>query len=63
LNMISHEAIVEFKELYFQEYKVKLTDEQALDYGTRLIGLVKAVYGKNLPEPSDIDKDKCKEHD
>lgn len=61
--MIDQEAITEFKELYLQEYGVKLSDEQALDYGTRLIGLVKAVYGKNLPKPSDIDKDKCKEHD
>lgn len=61
--MISQEAITEFKELYFQEYKVKLTDEQALDYGTRLVGLVKAVYGKNLPKPKDIDNDKSQEHD
>lgn len=61
--MISQEAIIEFKELYFQEYKVKLTDEQALDYGTRLIGLVKAVYGKNLPKLSDVDNGKSKEHD
>ncbi|TSC90022.1 MAG: hypothetical protein G01um10145_453 [Microgenomates group bacterium Gr01-1014_5] len=60
--MISQEAIVEFKELYFQEYKVKLTDEQALDYGTRLVGLVKAVYGKNLPKVNFIDKDNKKEN-
>jgi len=61
--VLSQEAIIEFKELYLQEYGVKLTDEQALDYDTRLVGLVKAVYGKNLPKSSDIDKDKCKEHD
>lgn len=54
--MISQEAIKEFKELYFQEYKVKLSDEQALDYGTRLVGLVKAVYGKHLPKVNFVDK-------
>lgn len=48
--MINQEAIKEFKELYFQEYGVVLTDEQALDYGIRLVRLVKAVYGDSLPK-------------
>lgn len=61
--MIDQEALQEFKDLYLREYGVQLTDEQALDYGTRLVGLVKAVYGKNVPKTSDIDKDKYKEHD
>lgn len=55
--MIDKEALTEFKELYFQEYRVELTDEQALDYGTRLVGLVKAVYGKDLPSLKSLDKE------
>lgn len=61
--MISQEAITEFKELYLQEYGIKLSDEQALDYGIRLVGLVKAVYGKNLPKPNNIDNNEGEEHD
>lgn len=46
---IDKEALKEFEELYLKEYGKKLTNEQAIDYGTRLIRLVKAVYGNNLP--------------
>lgn len=42
-------AIREFKKLYFKQYGKQLTNDQAIDYGKRLIRLVKAVYGKNLP--------------
>ena len=41
------EAIGEFKELYKEEYGVLLTDNQATEYGDRLIGLIKAVYGND----------------
>ncbi len=39
-------AIGEFKELYYQEYGIVLTDEEAVEYATRLIQLVRAVYGR-----------------
>lgn len=58
MGMINSEAVKEFKELYFQEYGVKLTNEQVIDMGTKLIRLIKAVYGPNLPT-----KWKCKEVD
>lgn len=54
--MLSQEAIKEFKELYLREYEIKLTDEQAVEYGTRLVRLVRAVYGKDLPKAA-LDKE------
>lgn len=49
LAMINAEAVEEFKRLYFNEYGMKLTNEQAIDMGTKLIRLVKIVFGPNLP--------------
>lgn len=46
--MITDEAIKEFKDIYKETYRILLTDKEALNYGTRLINLVKAVYGDNL---------------
>ncbi|TSC88009.1 MAG: hypothetical protein G01um10147_240 [Microgenomates group bacterium Gr01-1014_7] len=48
--MISAEAVEEFKRLYFREHGMKLTNEQAVDMGNKLIRLVKVVFGPNLPE-------------
>ncbi len=48
--MISLEAVDEFKMLYFKEYGIKLSNEQAYEYGTKLIGLVKLVYGSSVPK-------------
>ena len=45
---LDNKAIEEFKELYLSEYDIKLTNQEALEYGSRLIRLVKAVYGNNL---------------
>lgn len=50
---LDKDAIEEFKKLYFQEYGIRLTDNQAVEYGMRLIKLVKAVYGDNLPPKFD----------
>lgn len=61
--MLDQAAITEFKELYLKEYGVQLTDQQAMEYGIRLVQLVKAVCGKDLSEPRDVDNDKSKEHD
>lgn len=44
---LDQQSIDEFKELYRSEYGVKLNDKQAVDYGIRLIGLVKAVCSTN----------------
>ncbi|MCL5431900.1 MAG: hypothetical protein M1484_02235 [Patescibacteria group bacterium] len=51
--MLSKEALEQFKTLYKQEYGVNLTDQIAEEFGNKLVTLVKAVYGDNLP---DIDK-------
>lgn len=50
---LDEEAIVEFKRLYLKEYGKKLTNEQAIEFGTRLIRLVRAVYGNDLPKRFD----------
>ena len=34
---------------------MQLTDQQAMEIGNRLIRLVKAVYGNNLPNPETLD--------
>lgn len=47
---IEQAALEEFKMLYFKEYGKKLSNEQAYEYGTKLIGLVKLVYGSNVPK-------------
>ena len=49
---LNQAALDQFKDLYTKEYGVKLTTQQATEYGSRLITLVKAVYGKNLPKVS-----------
>lgn len=46
--MLSKEAIDEFKSLYQKKYKTALTDEEAFEYGLRLVNFVRAVYGDNL---------------
>lgn len=52
---LNQEAIEEFKKLYLQECGEEITNQQAVDYGMRLIRLVKAVYGNGLPKKKDID--------
>lgn len=54
--MISQEALSDFKKIYLTEYNIPLTNKQALDFGNRLISLVKAVYGNQLPDLKTIDK-------
>ena len=54
-------AISEFKKLYEENYGVSLTNQEALEYGMRLINLVKAVYGNDLPKLNDVDRHKNKE--
>lgn len=60
--MLSVEAIEEFKGLYFKEFGITLKDNQALDFGTKLIRLIRIVYGPDVPKKwvSKIDRDKKK---
>lgn len=52
---LDNAAIEEFQRLYFQEYGIQLTTQEAVEYGIRLIQFVKAVYGRNLPEGKNVD--------
>lgn len=54
-------AIEEFQKLFLQQYGQKLTNEDTLELGTRLINLVKAVYGTNLPKLKMLDTGTKKE--
>jgi len=57
---LSTEALEQFKKMYMDMYKIQLTNQEAIEYGTRLILLVKAVYGKDLPKR--FDKEDKKEN-
>lgn len=59
---IEQTALEEFKMLYFREYGKKLSNDQAYEYGTKLIGLVKLVYGSNVPKKwiYRVDKERIK---
>lgn len=52
---LSETVISEFKKLYKENYGVSLTNQEAIEYGMRLINLVKAVYGSNLPKLKKLD--------
>jgi len=54
---ISTGALEQFKKMYKERYKIQLSSEEAIEYGNRLIVLVKTVYGKSLPK---LDKQKEK---
>ena len=51
--MISKDALEKFKALYKNRFNIDLTDQEALDKGTRLIRLVKAVYKPMTQEEYD----------
>ena len=44
---LDRDAIEEFKRMYQSDFGKWLSDAEAVDYGARLIGLVRAVYGEN----------------
>lgn len=48
--MISEKALKEFKEIYKEEFGEDISDEEAIDLGTRLINLFKVIY---RPIPKD----------
>jgi len=45
--MLPKEAIEEFKNLYFQDYGIKLSDDEANYRANNLVALYTAVYGDN----------------
>lgn len=45
---IKPEEIEELKKIYFNHYQIRLSDEQALELGTRLVSLFKAIV-KPIP--------------
>lgn len=53
---LSKEALSEFQSLYLEEFQLKITEAEALEYGTRLIGLVKAVCGNDPYQLKTIDR-------
>lgn len=52
---LDNQSVVDFQKLYLQEYQVKLNEAEAVQYCNKLICLVKAVYGKQLPDLKTID--------
>lgn len=56
---LSTEALEQFKKMYEEKYEIQLSNEEALEFGIRLIKLVKVVYGNRIPI---IDKHKNKEN-
>lgn len=53
---LGKEALSEFQLLYWKEFQLKITETEALEYGTRLTGLVKAVYGNDFYQLKAIDR-------
>lgn len=53
---LTNEVIIEFQQMYEKEYGLSLSREQAIDCGTKLIDLVKIVYGGRLPKSLDAIK-------
>lgn len=50
------ESLSEFRKLYLEQYQVELSDQVAFEMGSRLMAMVKAVYGNNLPTTADMAK-------
>lgn len=46
---LSADALNQFKKMYKEKYEIQLSKEEALEFGIRLIKLVKAVYGNRIP--------------
>ena len=46
---LSKEAIKEFKEIYYNEFKERISDKEALEMGERLLSLFKIIY-RPIPE-------------
>jgi len=53
---LSGKAIKEFKEIYYQEFGQKISDEQAQEMGANLFSLFKIIY-RPLPKIGKHDDD------
>ena len=60
-NMLSTQAIEEFRKLYKDEFDEVITVSESEILGARLVSLVKAVYGNDLINLKTIDKNNIKE--
>lgn len=56
---LSDGALKQFKKMYKDKYGIQLSDDEALEFGVRLIKLVEVVYKNRIPI---IDKHKNKEN-
>ena len=52
---LSKRAIDDFKKIYFEEFKVKLTNEEANKKGVELLEFIKLIY-KPIPISREIQK-------
>lgn len=52
---LSRKAIDDFKRIYIEEFKVKLTDEEANKKGVELLEFIKLIY-KPIPVSTEIQK-------
>lgn len=53
---LNEQAISEFQHIYHKECGVAISREQAIEYGTRLIDIIKVVYGNHLSKSLDVIK-------
>jgi len=42
--MFTQEELQEFKDIYFEEFGEKISDEQAFEYANSLVSLIESVY-------------------
>ena len=54
---LSKESIQEFKKIYKEVFKEDISDQEALERGTRLINFVKLIYRVNTKEKLKIDSE------
>lgn len=47
------DTLKQFKKMYVDMYDVQLTKDEVVEYGNRLVMLVRTVYGKDLPKRFD----------
>lgn len=53
--LLSKKAVEDFKKIYFDEFKVELTDEEANEKGLGLLEFIKLIY-KPIPISTKIQK-------
>ncbi len=58
---LSLNAIEEFKQLYLKQFGIQITNNQAIEYGTNLVDLIRVVYGNSIPKS--LDEKKKREYD